>query len=237
MYNISMDVIHSSVLQLLYEHRYIFAFFGSMLEGNFTIILCGVLLKLGYFNIWGLFIAVIAGYFTNGLMWYFLGRLFGNTVIEKWLKKFKIGKKVAEKLEYYFEQHSVKTLFITRVTYGVSMFSFMVAGSLKMNFKKFLIVSFAGCLGWIIITVSLGYGFGAGFQTLNRATEGIALGIAIAVAVLIVLAALSIVACMRYFARSQFVKDLEQHDSFVVSKIGEFIRKAFHNKNKKTVKK
>ena len=229
----NMDVIHSSVLQLLYEHRYIFAFAGSMLEGNFTIILCGVLLKLGYFNIWGLFFVAMAGYFVNGLIWYFLGRLFGNTVIEKWIKKFKIGRKVADKLEYYFQQHSTKTLFITRVTYGVSMFSFMVAGSLKMNFKKFLIVSFAGCLGWILITIGLGYGFGAGFQTLSRATEGITMGIAVAIGVLIVLAALSVVYCMRYFARTQFVRDLEKHDSLILSKIGGFIRKAFHNKNKK----
>jgi membrane protein DedA with SNARE-associated domain len=228
-----MDVIHSSVLQLLYEHRYIFAFAGSMLEGNFTIILCGVLLKFGYFNIWGLTLALLIGYFTNGLIWYFLGRIFGHTVIEKWIKKFKFGKKVADKFEYYFQQHSVKTLFLTRITYGLSMFSFMIAGSLKMNFKKFLIVSLAGCVGWVLITVGLGYGFGAGFQTLSRATEGIALGIAIVIGVLIVLASLSVVYWMRYFARTQFVKDLEEHDSFLLSKTGEFIRKAFHHKDKK----
>lgn len=228
-----MDVIHSSVLQLLYEHRYIFAFAGAMLEGNFTIILCGLLFKFGYFNIWGLFAAVVTGYFMNGLLWYFLGRIFGHTIIEKWIKKFKTGRKVADKLEHYFQQHSAKTIFFTRITYGVSMLSFMIAGSMKMNFKKFLIVSLIGCIGWVLITAGLGYGFGAGFQTLNRATQGLAWGIAIAIGVLIFLASLSAIYWMRYFARTQFIKDLENHDSPILSKTGEFIRRAFHRKDKK----
>jgi membrane protein DedA with SNARE-associated domain len=109
----------------------------------------------------------------------------------------------------------------------------MVAGSLKMNFKKFLIVSLVGCIGWVLITAGLGYGFGAGLQTLNRATQGITWGIAIVIGVLIILASLSVVYWMRQFAKTQFIKDLEDHNSPILSKTGEFIRKAFHHKNKK----
>lgn len=228
-----MDVINSSVLQLLYEHRYIFAFAGAMLEGNFTIILCGVLFKFGYFNVWGLLTALISGYFLNGIFWYFLGRIFGHTIIEKWIKRFKTGRKIIDKLESYFQQHSAKTIFLTRITYSISMFSFMIAGSLKMNLRKFLIVSLIAGICWVLMMAGIGYGFGAGFQTLNNATRGITFGIIIAVFLLIVLASLSFIYWMRHFARTQFVKDLENHDSLILSKTGEFIRRAFHHKNKK----
>jgi membrane protein DedA with SNARE-associated domain len=108
----------------------------------------------------------------------------------------------------------------------------MIAGSLKMNLKKFLSVSFIATICWVLIMVSLGYGFGVGLQTLNKVTKGIAIGIIIVIIILIVLISLSFVAWMRYFARTQFVKDLENHESPFLNKIGEIITKSFNYKDK-----
>lgn len=73
----NINSINNSVLQLLYEHRYIFAFLAAMLEGTFIMILSGVLFRFGYFNLWQLFAVLVVGYFLNGLFWYLLGRLGG----------------------------------------------------------------------------------------------------------------------------------------------------------------
>ena len=139
-----MDVIDNSVLKLLYEHRYIFAFLGALFEGSFIMILSGALLKFGYVNFWGLAAVLISGYFLNGIGWYLLGRIGGNAIIEKLIKRFRVGRKIIGKLEGYFQKHSVKTIFWTRITYGFSMFGFMIAGSLKMNWKKFLVRKLVG---------------------------------------------------------------------------------------------
>jgi hypothetical protein len=37
---------------------------------------------------------------------------------------------------------------------------------------------------------------------------------------------------MRYFAGTKFMEDLENHDSPILSRTGEFIRRAFHYKSK-----
>lgn len=228
-----MDVIDNSLLNLLYEHRYIFAFIAAMLEGTFIMVLSGVLFKFGYFDLGNLLIVLIAGYFLNGVFWYMVGRLGGTQLIEKFIKKFKVGKRIMDKLEEYFNHHSVKTLFLTRITYGVGMFTFMIAGSLKMKWKKFAPVNIIATIIWVLGIGAIGYGFGASLGLLKNVTKGVTVGIIGIIILLIILISISFIAWMRYFARTQFVKDLENHDSLVLSSIGGFIRKAFHSKSKK----
>src|SRR4030042_4302740 len=102
-----MEIISNSTLNLLNEHKYIFSFIGALLEGNFFMILCGALFRFGYFNFFGLSAVLIGGYFLNGLFWYFLGRIAGHTVVEKWIKHFRTGRKITDKLEKYFQDHSI----------------------------------------------------------------------------------------------------------------------------------
>ena len=46
-----MEIVSTnSVLNLLYQHRYIFVFLGALFEGTFIMILAGVLYKFGYFK-------------------------------------------------------------------------------------------------------------------------------------------------------------------------------------------
>ncbi|HNU96783.1 MAG TPA: DedA family protein [Candidatus Portnoybacteria bacterium] len=225
--------INNSALQLLYEHRYIFVFLAAALEGTFIMVLSGVLFKLGYFNFWPLFTVLVVGYFLNGIFWYLLGRLGGHHLVEKFIKKFKTGRRGMEKLEEYFSNHAEKTLFLTRITYGIGMFAFMIAGSLRMKWKKFTAINMVAAAVWVIGMSALGYGFGAGLGLLKNVTKGITTGIIVIIFLLIILISVSFVAWMRYFAKTRFVKDLENHDSLVLSSIGGFIRKAFHSESKK----
>jgi len=228
-----MDVIDNSVLNLLYDHRYVFAFLAALLEGTFIMVLSGVLFRFGYFNLWEIFAVLVVGYFLNGVFWYLVGRVGGHQIIEKFIKRFKVGRKGMDKLEEYFNRHSAKTIFLTRITYGIAMFAFMIAGSLKMKWKKFASISLLATVIWVLGVGAIGYGFGASLQSLSGVTRGITIGIIAIIILLMVLVSVSFIAWMRYFARTQFVKDLENHDSVVLSTIGGFIRKGFHQKSKK----
>lgn len=226
-----MEIISTnSLVNLLYQHRYIFAFLGALFEGTFIMLLAGMLYKFGYFNFWGLITVLLAGYFLNGISWYLLGRFGGNAVLEKWVKRFRVGRKISHKLEEYFKEHSIKTLFITRITYGLSMFSFIIAGSLKMKWKKFLIVSFLAAIGWVFIMVGLGYVFGAGYRALSFVTKGITVGLTIILFAAIALISIFFVYWLRYLTRTRFIQGLETHHYPFVRKIGEVINKLFNNK-------
>jgi membrane protein DedA with SNARE-associated domain len=203
-------VSDSSLINLLYTHRYIFSFLGALFEGTFIMLLTGVFYKLGVFNFWGLMAVLMAGYFLNGIGLYLIGRYGGNKIME-WLKKFYLTKGITEKLEEYFKIHSVKTLFITRLTYGLSAPAFLIAGSFKMNFKKFITVSLIATIVWVSALVGIGYGFGASYKALSIVTKGIKFGLTIGLFIVLGLIALLIVYGMRWFTRTKFIKDLSEH--------------------------
>jgi len=206
-----MEYIDNSILRLLYTHRYIFAFLGALFEGTFIMILTGVLYKLGYFNFWWLTAVLVFGYFLNGTIWYLVGKYGGNQVLDKWGRRLHIAKNLIEKLEEYFKNHSIKTIFITRVTYGFSMLSFMIAGSFRMKFKKFLFSSLMASIVWTLGLVGIGFVFGASYRALSIVTKSIRAGLAIILFVIIVLISVLIVYWLKVFARTKFIQDLSEH--------------------------
>lgn len=225
-----MELIANSVLNLLGEHRYIFCFLGAVFEGTYIMILAGVFYKFGYFNFWGLMAVLLSGYFINGFGIYFLGRIFGHGILEKWGKRLHLTKRILEKLEEYFKKHSIKTLFITRITYGLSFPTLIIAGSFKMKWKKFLMVNLAATIVWVLFMWGLGYVFGASYKALGVVTKTVSLGLVIALFVIIILFSVLIIYWLRKFATTKFVKGLENHRFQFLRRLGAFVNKSFNKK-------
>lgn len=228
-----MEVIVNSLLNLLSEHRYIFAFLGALFEGTYIMILAGILFKFGYFKFWAVMSVLATGYFLNGFGIYLMGHLGGYRILEKWGRRLRITKKLLEKLEGYFKKHSVKTLFITRITYGLSFPTLLIAGSFRMKWKKFLLVNLIATLVWIGATFGLGYVFGVSYEALGKVTKGIAIGLTIALFIVIILVSVLIVYWLRKFAKTSFVKNLENNRFQFLRGIGSIINNLFNSKNEK----
>src|SRR4030042_4102270 len=225
-----MEYIDNSILRLLYEHRYIFAFLGALFEGTFIMLFTGVLYKLGYFNFWWLTAVLVFGYFLNGVIWYLVGKYGGNQVLDKWGKRLHVAGNLIDKLEKYFKNHSIKTIFITRITYGFSLLTILIAGSFRMKFKKFLFSSLAASIIWTLGLLGMGFLFGASYKALGVVTKSIAVGFAVILFLAIVLFWILFVYLLRYFARQKFIQDLENHDVGFIRKFGGLINRVFNNK-------
>lgn len=225
-----MELIANSILNLLYEHRYIFSFLGALFEGTYIMILGGVLYKFGYFKLWGVLVILLSGYVLNGVMFYLMGRMGGNTALEKWGGRFHLTKKLLAKLEDYFKKHSIKTIFITRITYGLSGPTMMIAGSFKMKWKKFLIVNLVASLIWVLIMFGLGYVFGTSFKALGEITKGIAIGAVIALFILTVSLSVFVVYWIKHFTKIKFLKRLENNRFQFFRKIGSLINVLINKK-------
>jgi membrane protein DedA with SNARE-associated domain len=232
-----MELIANPIANLLYEHRYIFAFLGALLEGTYIMILAGVLFKLGYFKFWGLIAVLGLGYFLNGFAIYLIGRFGGHQILVKWGRKLHLTKKLLEKLETHFKKHSFKTLFITRLTYGLSFASFIIAGSFKMKLKKFLFVNLAGTIVWVLGMFGLGYLFGVSYEALRVVTKGITIGLTIVLVVIIIIISTLIVYWLRRLAKSRFLKRLENNRFQFLRQIGVLISNSFDKKDRNEEKK
>ncbi|MDP2934535.1 MAG: DedA family protein [bacterium] len=225
-----MEAVDNSILRLLYEHRYIFAFLGAFFEGTYIMLLSGVLFKFGYFKFWGLIAVLFSGYFLNGIAWYLIGRAGGYKVLEKWGKRWHMTRKLIEKLEYYFKHHSIKTIFIARITCGFSMPVLMIAGSLKTRWKKLLSVTFVATIFWIAMLMGLGYVFGLGYSAMGRVMETIATGLTILIFALITLAVIFILYFSTKFMRKKFISGLEKEENSFLEKTGEMFNHLFKDK-------
>lgn len=225
-----MEIIANSILNLLYEHRYIFSFLGALFEGTYVMILAGVLYKFGYFKLWGVMLVLLGGYVLNGIMFYLIGRMGGNTALEKWGSRFHLTKKILEKLENYFKKHSIKTIFVTRITYGLSGPTMIIAGVFKMKWKKFITVNLISSLVWVLVIFGLGYVFGSSFKALGEITRGIAIGAVVALFILTVSISVFVVFWIKHFTKIKFLKRLENNRFQFFRKIGNLINNLI-NKN------
>jgi len=203
-----MDSIISIVTSFFYQHRYIFTFLGSLFEGTYIMILAGAFLKWGYFKFWGLMPILIGGYFLNGLGWYLIGRTGGKEILNKWGKKLRLTKDLLEKLERYFKKHSIKTLFITRITYGLSMPTLIMAGSFKVKWKKFLIVNLIASFIWVLMMFSLGYIFGVSYEILSKIIKTVAIWLTVILFIIIILVPIISVYWLRRRTKIKFVEKI-----------------------------
>jgi len=92
----------------------------------------------------------------GSFFWYFIGKYSYNFVL-KYGKYFLIRKKNLDKASKWFDKYGSKTILICRCVPGLRSLISIPAGLLKMNLKKYFILSFAGFTIWSSVLVLIGY--------------------------------------------------------------------------------
>jgi len=82
-------------------------------------------------------------------------------------KLLKINFITMDKLRRLFTRHGQKTIFYVKSTTGLCWITFILAGTLKMEFQKFLRASFWGGIVWSGFLVISGFFFGYAFEKIN----------------------------------------------------------------------
>lgn len=91
---------------------------------------------------------------------YYLGKLGGRPLVEKYADKLRISKSKIEKSDEYFNKYGEKIVFFSRLLPIIRTFISLPAGISKMEFKKFTMYTFLGSLIWSIILGYVGYKMG-----------------------------------------------------------------------------
>ncbi len=169
---------------------YLVLFLGIIIEGEFIVLAASFLAYLGFFSLPAVLAVTIAGVVTGDIVWYYLGRKFG----ESFLIKIRIGRfhLFSEKRMKYIESHfsngtAGRTLFVAKFLYGLAHLTFLLAGASKMEFKKFIKPAVISSTVWAIVVVSLGYLFGSSFALIQQYTKDIGISLSIVVIVIIVI--------------------------------------------------
>jgi membrane-associated protein len=131
-----------------------------ILEGPVATIISAMLASLGAFNAYVVLIFSILGDVIGDVMLYGLGYKYGMGFVQNFGKYIGITEKLVLRMERYFEKHGGKTIFAVKSTTGLCWATFVAAGIVKMDFKKFLKNSFYGGIVWSGFLVAMGYFYG-----------------------------------------------------------------------------
>jgi membrane protein DedA with SNARE-associated domain len=104
-------------------------------------------------------IGTLGGTFGS-ILAYYLGKLGGRPLVEKYATTLHLSKSSLEKSDEYFNKFGEKIVFYSRLLPIVRTFISLPAGISKMSFKKFISYTFFGSLIWSIILGYAGYYMG-----------------------------------------------------------------------------
>jgi len=149
---------------ILIEHKYIFLFISSSLEGMNTMVVAGFLVSIGGLAFIPAALICLAGEIINSYLWYGVGYFGGSKSIEWFIRNSPRKKRLVEKIRSYLEGHTGKILLIGKVTFSITIVILILIGSTKYSLKKFTFYNFFGSILWIIITFTIGHFFGQGYK-------------------------------------------------------------------------
>lgn len=198
----------------LIAHKYLFLFLGAMTEGLNTMVLGGFLISVNTVKLLPVFLLFTLAYTINGYIWYTVGYFAGAKPIDKWGRKDKKGRKIIEKVEEYFGKYSGRAIIVTKFTFSLTIATLIMAGSLKYNLKKFSLYNFIGSIGWVAVTLFVGYFFGESYKLFFIYLKNLTYGL------VFLGGAIALIYIIKLILGSAFIKSL-----FITDKIKEFSHK------------
>jgi len=161
-----------NLIPLIIEYRYWILIPLSILEGPMIAFAVGTLAWLGYFNPYLAFGILFVRDVIMDALFYFLGRFGGNTKIAKrMLHKIRVTDKHLDSVRLLWEKHAFRTMFFSKLSYGISAAFLLVAGIVRMRLSAFLWFASIVALLQYGILFALGYFFGNTFGSISNILE------------------------------------------------------------------
>ena len=150
------------VVELILNYRYWILIPLSFLEGPIVAFVAGTLASAGYFNVYALGVFFIARDVVVDLLMYGIGYYGSKTnFVKNILRKFKITAREMEDIKHLWNKNAGKTMFFSKLSYGVAAAFVMVAGIVEMPLRKFVFYGTLVALAHYGVLLVLGFYLGS----------------------------------------------------------------------------
>jgi membrane-associated protein len=117
----------------------------------------------------------------GGELGFALGRHGGRPLIERYQNAFGIRPENMARGERLFARYGPATVFLARFIFGMRVLASLLAGALRMPWRKFALFNFLGAALWVAAISSAGYLFGGHWNRLVHDLKRFDLVVAIVV--------------------------------------------------------
>jgi membrane protein DedA with SNARE-associated domain len=139
----------------------------------------GFLVAQGNFNFIFVIVASTLGSITGSLIFYYIGKTGGHTLVEKYGKYVLVDTDDIKKTEEWFHKRGELTVFLARLIPVVRHLISFIAGIGKMNVKKFTLYTILGATLWNGILTYLGFILGQHWNEVSQYIEELDVGIVV----------------------------------------------------------
>lgn len=153
-----------AVTALILEYRYWILLPLSFIEGPIVAFFAGMLASGGHFNVWALALFFFIRDIAVDAACYYVGYYGAQSRwIKKVLRRLGVTEEHLDEVRLLWHTHPGKTMFLSKLSYGVAAGFIVVAGLVKMPFKQFLYYGSIIAVTHYGILLFVGYFFGAAF--------------------------------------------------------------------------
>ncbi len=138
------------------HYGYIGVLIGTFFEGETTLLLGGIFSKLGFLSIKNVILYAFTGTFLGDCTFFFLGKLFGSTLVER----SKIVRSRTPLAGKAIHRYGHLILFAMRFLAGFRTVILILLGCANMSVLRFLVTDFVMAVIWASLLSLLGYSFG-----------------------------------------------------------------------------
>jgi len=169
----------AGLTHLLIAYRYWLLFPLACIEGPLVALVAGVLIALGYFNPLLAYVILLFGDLIPDTIYYFIGRYGGwKSLIKRYGSKIGITDEHTEKVSILWKTHGVRTMWMGKLSYGLSIPFLISAGLVGMPLKRFLQYAIPVTLFQYGVLMALGYYLGNFYALIAESVFGLELLIA-----------------------------------------------------------
>jgi membrane protein DedA with SNARE-associated domain len=146
--------------ELVLTYRYLFVFAFAALDGPVASFGVGVFVASGALNFIPTFLALVLGDVTTCIVVYTFGHYFSRLgFVQRMLTKSGVAGHVGV-VRHLWLEHPIKTMFMSKLAWGLSSAFLVAAGIVGMPWKKFLVLVTAVAASQYVVLLSLAVALG-----------------------------------------------------------------------------
>jgi membrane-associated protein len=144
---------------LLVEYTYVIMAPAAMLLGPMVSLVAGVLLRLDVISIIPTIIALAVGELGADIIWYWVGRRYGEPFVRRFGRYFGITETSITYAKGLFDRHHDIIIFASKLTagFGFAMLILFTAGLSRVPFRRYMMFNIAGQFLWTSAMLSVGF--------------------------------------------------------------------------------
>lgn len=199
-----------AIIKFLTTYKYLALFPLACIEGPIIALVVGFLTRLGYLNFLLAFSIMILGDFIPDTIYYSIG-YFGNRnkIIEKYDTKSKIISRHMMFLNKMWSKHTVKTMFMSKLAYGISTPLLVSAGVVHLSYKKFIWPALYVTIFQYGVIMAVGYYLGNSYGLAENYIIHTTIIVAVLAGIFI-----AVYFIMQKYVRNKFIQMEEQEEKY-----------------------